>query len=34
MQGISLPLCAFSTVCRTAPVVRSHTCLGGGGQGG
>lgn len=26
MQGISLPLCALSIVCRTVPVVRSHTC--------
>ncbi len=25
MQGMSLPLCAFSIVCRTVPVVRSHT---------
>lgn len=26
MQGTSLPLCALSTVCRTVPVVKSHTC--------
>lgn len=25
MQGTSLPLCARSTVCRTAPVDRSQT---------
>lgn len=27
MQGMSLPLCALSIVCRTVPVVRSHTCV-------
>lgn len=25
MAGMSLPLCALSIVCRTVPVVRSHT---------